>query len=56
MPKSIDIVKPEPRTSLEAWSRWLNQMTSSFMQMPYSTRRKIYVTQIHESNRVEVRK
>lgn len=32
--KAIDIVKPEPKTELEAWLRWRNRITSELRSMP----------------------
>lgn len=32
--KVIDIVKPKPKTELEAFNRWLNRMESELRSMP----------------------
>jgi hypothetical protein len=41
----IDIVKPEPKTELEAWERWLNRTQSSMMVL-YKDRKVIEVKYI----------
>lgn len=44
--KVIDIVKPEPKTELEKWARWMNRIQTSVLTAPWSTRTKIEVTQL----------
>lgn len=46
--KTLDIVKPEPRTKLEAWERWLNHMQSQFLTMPMAVGKKIEVMHIEK--------
>jgi hypothetical protein len=43
--KTIDIVKAEPRTKLEAFERWMNHMQSKLLTTPISSGTKITVTQ-----------
>lgn len=43
MNKAIDIVRPEPKTALEAWERWMNMMESKLRLLPYAGGRKIEV-------------
>lgn len=41
--KAIDVVKPQPKTELESWRRWLNRMQSELLTMPHSRSKKIDV-------------
>jgi hypothetical protein len=40
---AIDIVKPAPKTELEAWNRWLNRMETQLRTLPYYDKVKIEV-------------
>jgi hypothetical protein len=33
--KAMDIVRPAPKTELEAWERWLNSMETQLRTLPY---------------------
>ena len=46
MVKAVDIVKPEPKTALEDWQRWLNRMESEFRTAPWVKKKKIEVKQL----------
>lgn len=45
----IDIVKPEPRTALEDWQRWRNNIAGKFLKLCYSNR-QIEVRQQNEED------
>lgn len=41
--KTMDIVKPPPKTALEAWERWMNRIQCELIALPYYTKKKIEI-------------
>lgn len=44
--KAIDIVKPQAKTQLEDWGRWLNYMEAECRTAPWFPHKKIEVTYV----------
>lgn len=41
--KAMDIVRPAPKTALEAWERWMNRMETQLRTLPYYEKKVIKV-------------